>query len=114
MPSLFISLFVSPFVYTILGRVRELLINSEKADTPLVFDRDVDRFMLTIFNNSRLLPNILGILNSPVALDSYFQNSAGKYMGTSGRVFFPWIFILFCKSSLSAPCSYTGKQNYYI
>ena len=32
--------------------------------------------------------NLLGILKSPVVLDNYFQNSARKYAGTLGGVFF--------------------------
>jgi hypothetical protein len=53
------SLFVSPFFYTpILGRVRELLINSEKGSTSPIFDRRRESFKLTVFNNSCSDPKI--------------------------------------------------------
>lgn len=47
--------------------------------------------------------NILGILKSPVALDNYFQNSARKYAGTLGGIFFLGILFSFVKVPCTAP-----------
>lgn len=47
--------------------------------------------------------NLLGILNSPVALDNYFQNSARKYVGTLGGVFFLGVLFSFVKVPCTAP-----------
>ena len=47
--------------------------------------------------------NLLGILKSPVALDNYFQNSARKYAGTLGGVFFLGILFSFVKVPCTAP-----------
>ncbi len=47
--------------------------------------------------------NLLGILKSPVALDNYFQNSARKYAGTLGGVFFLGILFSFIKVPCTAP-----------
>lgn len=47
--------------------------------------------------------NLLGILNSPIALDNYFQNSARKYVGTLGGVFFLGVLFSFIKVPCTAP-----------
>ncbi|MGE5457448.1 MAG: cytochrome c biogenesis protein [Methanococcaceae archaeon] len=47
--------------------------------------------------------NLLGILNSPVALDNYFQNSARKYAATLGGVFFLGVLFSFVKVPCTAP-----------
>lgn len=47
--------------------------------------------------------NLLGILKSPVALDNYFQNSARKYAGSLGGVFFLGILFSFVKVPCTAP-----------
>lgn len=47
--------------------------------------------------------NLLGILKSPVVLDNYFQNSARKYAGSLGGVFFLGILFSFVKVPCTAP-----------
>lgn len=47
--------------------------------------------------------NLLGILKSPVVLDNYFQNSARKYAGTLGGVFFLGVLFSFVKVPCTAP-----------
>lgn len=47
--------------------------------------------------------NLLGILNSPVALDNYFQNSARKYAANLGGVFFLGVLFSFVKVPCTAP-----------
>ena len=47
--------------------------------------------------------NLLGILKSPVALDNYFQNSARRYAGTLGGIFFLGILFSFVKVPCTAP-----------
>jgi cytochrome c biogenesis protein CcdA len=47
--------------------------------------------------------NLLGILKSPVVLDNYFQNSARKYTGTLGGVFFLGVLFSFVKVPCTAP-----------
>ncbi|WP_245860050.1 cytochrome c biogenesis CcdA family protein [Methanosarcina spelaei] len=47
--------------------------------------------------------NLMGILKSPVALDNYFQNSARKYAGTLGGIFFLGILFSFVKVPCTAP-----------
>jgi len=47
--------------------------------------------------------NLLGIFKPPVALDSYFQNSARKYAGTLGGIFFLGILFSFVKVPCTAP-----------
>jgi cytochrome c-type biogenesis protein len=47
--------------------------------------------------------NLLGILNSPVALDNYFQNSARKYAGSLGGIFFLGVLFSFVKVPCTAP-----------
>ncbi|MGB9929235.1 MAG: cytochrome c biogenesis CcdA family protein [Methanosarcina sp.] len=47
--------------------------------------------------------NLLEILKSPVALGNYFQNSARKYAGTLGGVFFLGILFSFVKVPCTAP-----------
>ena len=43
------------------------------------------------------------ILKSPVALDNYFQNSARRYAGTLGGIFFLGILFSFVKVPCTAP-----------
>lgn len=47
--------------------------------------------------------NFMGILKSPVALDNYFQNSARRYAGTLGGIFFLGILFSFVKVPCTAP-----------
>jgi cytochrome c-type biogenesis protein len=47
--------------------------------------------------------NLLGILNAPVSLDNYFQNSARKYVGTLGGVFSLGVLFSFVKVPCTAP-----------
>lgn len=47
--------------------------------------------------------NLIGILKSPVALDNYFQNSARRYAGTLGGIFFLGILFSFVKVPCTAP-----------
>ncbi|WP_011308293.1 cytochrome c biogenesis CcdA family protein [Methanosarcina barkeri] len=47
--------------------------------------------------------NLMGILKSPVALDNYFQNSARRYTGTLGGIFFLGILFSFVKVPCTAP-----------
>ncbi|MGB9928438.1 MAG: cytochrome c biogenesis protein CcdA [Methanosarcina sp.] len=47
--------------------------------------------------------NLLGILKSPVVLDNYFQNSARKYAGSLGGIFFLGILFSFVKVPCTAP-----------
>jgi cytochrome c-type biogenesis protein len=47
--------------------------------------------------------NLLGIFNSPASLDNYFQNSARKYAGTLGGVFFLGVLFSFVKVPCTAP-----------
>jgi cytochrome c biogenesis protein CcdA len=47
--------------------------------------------------------NLMGILKSPVALDNYFQNSARRYAGTLGGIFFLGILFSFVKVPCTAP-----------
>jgi cytochrome c-type biogenesis protein len=47
--------------------------------------------------------NLLGLLKPPVALDNYFQNSARKYAGTLGGIFFLGILFSFVKVPCTAP-----------
>jgi cytochrome c biogenesis protein CcdA len=47
--------------------------------------------------------NLLGILNSPVAVDNYYQNSARRYAGTLGGIFFLGVLFSFVKVPCTAP-----------
>jgi cytochrome c biogenesis protein CcdA len=47
--------------------------------------------------------NLMEILKSPVTLDNYFQNSARKYAGTLGGIFFLGILFSFVKVPCTAP-----------
>lgn len=47
--------------------------------------------------------NLMGILKSPVALDNYFHNSARRYAGTLGGIFFLGILFSFVKVPCTAP-----------
>jgi len=60
---------------TFLGRVHELLINSEKASTSPVFEVNVEILLITVFNNSH--PRPFSIMSE----NEYFQV---KNSSTSG------------------------------
>ena len=47
--------------------------------------------------------NLLGILNSPVVVDNYYQNSARRYAGTLGGIFFLGVLFSFVKVPCTAP-----------
>jgi len=47
--------------------------------------------------------NLLGIFNSPVVMDNYFQNSTRKYVSTLSGVFFLGVLFSFVKVPCTAP-----------